>query len=127
MSQKKPLFFNLDSIENLSTADMVPALKMLYSGSIPKYKHSKLKFIKVRAGYSFLLNPEALFNDKSTDPSYISQYIKLAGRRNYGMYKLYKITYLDLSYYPEILLDKIKHNPLLTIANNKIYFKYEEI
>lgn len=127
MSQKKPLFFDLDSLEKLDAITTIPALKLLYSGSIPKHKRSRLNFVKLKTGGSYLLNPEALFNDKSTDPSYIVQYIRLAGRRNYGMYKLYKIKYLDLSYYPEILLDKIKHNPLLTIANNKIYFKYEEI
>lgn len=127
MSQRKPLFFDLDLLEKLDSITTVPALKLLYSGSIPKYKRSRLNFVKLRPGNSFLLNPEPLLNDTSTDPSYIVQYIRLAGRRNYGMYKLYKIKYLDLSYYPEILLDKIKHNPLLTIANNKIYFKYEEI
>lgn len=77
-------------------------------------------------GESFLLNPDALFADRSTDPLYIHQYILLAGRRDYAMYKLYAIKYLDLSYYPDIDISKINHNPLLKIAGNKLYFKYEE-
>jgi len=77
-------------------------------------------------GQSFLLNPDELLNDRRTDPSYIVQYIKLAARRDYAMYKLYNITYLDLTYYPDIDRSKISHNPLLNIAGDKLFFKYEE-
>lgn len=78
-------------------------------------------------GHSFLLNPDELLNDRRTDPSYIVQYIKLAARRDHAMYKLYNITYLDLSYYPDIDRSKISHNPLLRIAGDKLFFKYEEL
>ncbi len=85
------------------------------------------KFNRARMiGQSFLLNPDELLNDRRTDPSYIVQYIKLAARRDYAMYKLYNITYLDLTYYPDIDRSKISHNPLLNIAGDKLFFKYEE-
>jgi len=86
------------------------------------------KYVRTQMyGQSFLLNPDDLLTDRRTDPSYIVQYIKLAARRDYAMYKLYKITYLDLSYYPDIDRSKISHNPLLSIAGDKLFFKYEEI
>ena len=34
--------------------------------------------------------------------------------------------YLDLSFFFDIDLNAIKSNPLITIKENKIYFKYEE-
>jgi predicted RNA-binding protein associated with RNAse of E/G family len=58
---------------------------------------------------------------------YKAQYIRLAGRRDYAIYKYYGHKYLDLSYYLDINLDTIKNNPLTKITENKIYFKYEEI
>lgn len=79
------------------------------------------------SGNSFILNPTDLFNDRFTDPIYVVQYIKLAAKRDYAMYKLYNITYLDLTLYPDIDKSKISHNPLLKIAGSKLYFKYEEI
>lgn len=128
MSQPKPLFFNLDFIEQLDAIDTVPALRIAYYNTLPKSKYSRLKNISRTQvlGHSFILNPEPILNDNVTDPSYLVQYIRLAGRRSYALYKLYKLKYLDLSYYPDIALEKIKHNPLLNIANNKIYFKFEE-
>jgi len=129
MSSKKTLFFNLEFLESLNNVDIIPILLMYMRGTLPRSKFCKLKFINMSkmVGDSFLLNPEPLLTDKSVDPIYILQYIRLAARRNYNMYKTYKIAYLDLSYYPELNIDKLKHNPLLTIANNKIHFKYEEI
>jgi hypothetical protein len=41
------------------------------------------------------------------------------------LYKLYKVTHLDLSYFKDLDLDTLAHNPLLKITQNKIYFKYE--
>ena len=34
--------------------------------------------------------------------------------------------HLDLTYYPDLNKTAIKYNPIITIENNKIYFKYEE-
>jgi hypothetical protein len=53
--------------------------------------------------------------------------VKLASRRDYALYKKYGVTFLDMSFYPELAIDALKANPLITINQNKIYFKYEEI
>jgi hypothetical protein len=124
------LFFNLQTLETQSLNDANKFMAMLeyhYSKRLPS-KYSKYLPSKVPLnGTSYLLNPLALFNDKSTDILYKLQYIKLAGRRDYSLYKLYKYKALQLSYYPDIIYDTIKHNPLLTITPTEITFKYEEI
>lgn len=84
------------------------------------------EFSKVSlAGTSYLLNPTPLFEDKSTDILYKVQYVKLAARRDYLHYKQYKSTDLQTSYFPDILYDAIKSNPLLNITPQTIEFKYE--
>lgn len=124
------LFFNLQTLETQSLNDANKFMAMLeyhYSKRLPS-KYSKYLPSKIPLnGTSYLLNPLALFNDKSTDILYKLQYIKLAGRRDYSLYKLYKYKALQLSYYPDIIYDTIKHNPLLTITQTEITFKYEEI
>ena len=122
------LFFNLQTLESQSDNDSNKFMAMLeyhYSKRLPS-KYSKYKPSKVSlAGGSYLLNPLDLFNDKSTDILFKIQYIKLAGRRDYSLYKLYRYKALQLSYYPDIMLDAIKHNPLLNITQSEILFKYE--
>lgn len=124
------LFFNLQTLETQSLNDANKFMAMLeyhYSKRLPS-KYSKYLPSKVQLnGSSYILNPLALFNDKSTDILYKLQYIKLAGRRDYSLYKLYKYKALQLSYYPDIIYDTIKHNPLLIITQTEITFKYEEI
>lgn len=125
------LLFNLEYLESIcnSTLSYIDTLRYYHNqrmilppmGVSKKFKRASMH------GSSFLLDPVSLFNDRSTDPSYIVQYIKLAARRDYAMYKIYNITYLDLTLYPDIDRTKISHNPLLKIAGDKLYFKYEEI
>lgn len=122
------IFFNLQTLEAQSCNDSNKFMAMLeyhYSKKLPS-KYSKYKPSKVSlSGNSYLLNPVDLFNDKSTDILYKLQYVKLAGRREYSLYKLYKSKSLQLSYYPDIIYDAIKHNPLLEITQSEILFKYE--
>lgn len=119
------LFFDILTLEKASKNDPKSMLALLKQWMYKDNPYSKP--IKVSlSGKSFLLNPKPLLYDAVTDPIYKSQYIKLAGRRDYANYKLFKNTYLDLSLYPDINIGAIKHNPLLKIANNKIYFKFEE-
>lgn len=122
------LFFNLETLEAQAQGDSNKFMAMLeyhHSKRLPS-KYSKYKPSRVSlAGSSFLLNPESLFVDKSTDILYKLQYIKLAARRDYSFYKQYKIKSLQLSYYPDIILAAIKHNPLLNITQSEILFKYE--
>lgn len=121
------LFFNLELLEAESDCDPKLMLSMLerhFSKKIiPKNIHDRISYRNL-AGHSFLLDVQSLFDDTS-DIAFKAQYIRLAGRRDYSTYKTYKATYLDLSYFKDIDLDVIKHNPLLNIKNNKIYFKYE--
>jgi hypothetical protein len=105
---------------------MVEKLKLWYSRKrIPKNYATKIKPLSKLFGDSFLLNPDAFFSDTTTDIIYKSQYLQLAGRRNYSDFVHFGATYLDLTLFQDVDLDKLKTNPLLTIANNKIYFKYE--
>ncbi len=121
------LFFNLELLESESKCDPKLMLSMLerHFGKklIPKNNRDRNNYRNL-AGHSFLLNATPLFDDPP-DIAFKAQYIRLAGRRDYSLYKLYRATYLDLSYFKDIDLDAIKQNPLLDIQQNKIYFKYE--
>ena len=124
------LFFNLSLLESETQCDSTKLVEILrlhfIRKSIPKNQYSKIKPIFNLKGNSFLINPVSLFTDTSTDIVHKAQYIRLAGRRNYAIYKHYGYIYLDLSFYSDIDLNAIKSNPLLKITENKIHFKYEE-
>jgi hypothetical protein len=121
------LFFNLELLEAESDCDPKLMLSMLerhFSKKvIPKNIYDRISYRNL-AGHSFLLDVQSLFDDTS-DIAFKAQYIRLAGRRDYSLYKLYKVTYLDLSYFKDLDLNTIALNPLLQIKQNKIYFKYE--
>jgi len=125
------LLFDLYTLEQSTQCDpqkLVTTLELWFNKKIfPKNRYSKVKPLLNLSGNNYLLNPAPLFSDKTTDVAYKAQYIRLAGRRDYFQYKYYKTKHLDLSYYTDINLDAIKTNPLLTITDNKIHFKYEEI
>ena len=76
-------------------------------------------------GHSYLLNPKEFFEDKTTDIIFRVQYLKLAGMRDYSLYKQYKYIGLQTSFFPDLAYDNIKHNPLLIIKPTEILFKYE--
>ena len=124
------LFFNLQTLENQAGNDSNKFMAMLeyhHSKRLPT-KYSKYKPSKIPLnGGSYLLNPVDLFNDKATDILFKLQYVKLAGRRDYSLYKLYKYSPFNCHVYPDIIYDTIKHNPLLIITKTEIKFKYEEI
>ncbi len=119
------LFFNLEALEKAAQNDSRKLISLI------KEVNSLNKAIlapihrKILAGSSFLLNAEDLLANRSVDINYIVQYIKLAGRRDYALYKLYGVKSLPLSYFPDIDLNKINHNPLLNITQSDIHFKYE--
>ena len=126
------LFFNILVLEQETLCDpdyMVHALRLYWQKkTLPKHSRSKYKPLKQSlAGSCFLLNPKDFFNDKTTDIRYLAQYLRLSARRDYSLYKLHKIKYLDLSYFSDLNLSAIDSNPLLEITNNQIKFKYEEI
>jgi len=122
------LFFNINKLESQSNGNDLLFLNILEDYyNVKTFKRlQKLKY-KPIDGKSWLLNPSPLFNRKIADISFIVQYIKLAGRRDYTLYKLYNTLTLDISFYPNIILENIKGNPLLALINNNIHFKFEEI
>jgi hypothetical protein len=122
-------FFSLENLEKESCNNSVEFIEILETAF---YKKLPSKRKKVRAikrdlrGNSFILKLEPILQLKrSIDTAYLVQYVKLCGMRDYNMYKLYGIKTLPLSYYPDIDLNAIKHNPLLKITQTEIYFKYE--
>ena len=122
------LFFNLRKLEELACDDA--HLFMLYLWyhytKTPPKTHKHLKFTKPDLrGNSFILNPAPLFQRDSVDILFKIQYIKLAGRRDYLLYKQYKYKGLQTSYFPDLAYDAIKSNPLLEIKPTEILFKYE--
>jgi hypothetical protein len=124
------LFFNISLLEQDTQCNpklMVEKLRLWYGRKrIPKSYDTKIKPISRLFGDSFLLNPQDFFSDTKTDITYKSQYLQLAGRRIWSDYIHFGATYLDLSLFEDVDLIKLKTNPLLTIKNNKIYFKYED-
>lgn len=124
------LFFDLQILEEDTACDpiyLVIALHKFYKGQrLPKNAKETFKPLRrLKAGTSFLLNPVEFFDDKGSDPIHKAQYIRLAGRRDYLLYKQYGIKSLDLTLYPDLDLAAISSNPLLTIANKQLHFKYE--
>ena len=124
------IFFNLETLEAQSCNNTTQFLSMLefhYTKRLPANRFVKLKPSKVPlVGYSFLLNPLDFFKDNTTDPLFRVQYIRLAARRDYNLYKQYNYKALQTSYFPDIKYDSIKYNPLLNITPTEISFKYEE-
>lgn len=124
------LFFNLKTLEEQSCNDYNKFISMLYyhwNKAAPLTKSNKSDRSKVPLnGYSYLLNPSDLFKDNTTDIIFKVQYIKLAGMRDYTLYKYYKYTGLQKSFFPDLAEDNIKHNPLLIIKPTEILFKYEQ-
>jgi hypothetical protein len=118
MRQRNLLKFDLFKLKNLSNNNPSKILLTLEN----HYKRSNSDIV----GSNFILNPDKFFSDRSTDILYKAQYIELAGRRSYQHYKDLGYKHLDLSYYPDLNITAIKYNPIITIENNKIYFKHEE-
>lgn len=123
------LFFNVDVLEQESngSATLLVAMLKNHWTPTPINKYNFKTFSKKSlAGKSFILNPRDLFGDKTTDILYKVQYIRLAAKRDYLLYKQYKYKGLQTSYFPDLAIDNIKHNPLLIISPTQILFKYEE-
>lgn len=125
MAEKSTLFFNLQNLEKLSEGNPIKAVELLKALHLDRLL--KIGFKQKLRGNSFLLRPDPILSDRTTDILYIYQYISLAARRDYALYKLYGVKYLVLSYFPDLIsLDNIRTNPLLEVTNKEIYFKYEK-
>lgn len=125
------LLFDIETLERETKCNpeyMVTALRHYYNKrTIPVNAREKYKpLTKNLRGKSYLLNPQDFFSDVTTDIVYRAQYLRLAGRRDYSHFKYYGIKYLDLSFLPDVSTEIIKTNPLITINNQILKFKYEE-
>jgi hypothetical protein len=122
------MFFDMKTLQEQSKNSPQLMLKMLenfYYKRIPKNKADKANFCaKSIIGDNFILCPERLFSAQ-VDVNYKVQYLILAAKRDYMFYKIYAVTYLDLSYFPDLDIGKIRGNPLMEVINNKLYFKLE--
>lgn len=121
-------FFNEELLERLSNNDPFKYIALLdyhVTGKLPrstsKYRPARVSLI----GRSFLLNPGPLLNLKSCDIYHIVQYVKLAAKRDYSWYKLYGSTGIDLLYFPELDKAAVRNNPLLSVTNSHVNFKFE--
>lgn len=123
------LFFSLDKLEKQTQGSDTKFMQILHDYYLTKANNrptlSGLKYRKI-IGNSYLLNPQPLFN-QTLDIAYVVQYIKLAARRDYLLFTMFKQITLDLSYFPDLDVSVISRNPLLNIKNNHIHFKFEEI
>ena len=121
------LFFNLAQLQlaaNGNSTTLVKELKQYFLYRNKKLNGYYLPKYSLFGGTSFLINPKELFNDSALDV-YKAQYIILAGKRDLNLYKEYKVATLDLSFFPDLQVEKIKNNPLLDIKQQQIKFKYE--
>lgn len=117
-----PLFFNLDILHKKAKNDPTKIVELLRKYYLEKTNNT---YITTNLqGKGFLINPKELFSSKENDV-YKAQYIILASKRDYFLYNKYGITTLQLSYYPDINIEKIKYNPLLIINKTEIGFIYE--
>lgn len=120
------LLFDVLKLEKLAGNDVNVFLKLFTlhekNSLLPLYVKGSLY------GSSFILNPRPLTKaPKNFEKAYLVQYIKLAGRRDLTLYKQFGVKYLPISYHPDLNIDVIKHNPLLKIKENNLYFKFEEL
>ncbi|CAB4134187.1 hypothetical protein UFOVP273_25 [uncultured Caudovirales phage] len=127
------LFFDLKKLEAEAAKtpysypySFIKLLQYHYEGTKVVHSRQKIKPIKNLAGTSFLLNPAPIFNSSGVDIVFRMQYVQLAGRRDYALFRFHEVIYLDTTYFPDLDMEVVKRNPLLTITNKHIHFKYEE-
>lgn len=120
----KTLFFNIEALNKYAKGDLVKLFDTLR-----KYKDRRILQPLLDAklhGSSYLLKPSLLLNSKE-DILFKYQYLVLAAKRDYTLYQYYSVKHLLLSFYPDLLhINVLKNNPLLTVTNTEIHFKYEE-
>jgi hypothetical protein len=125
---KKPFYYNIEKLLKASKNDPILTFKMLenyYYKVVPKSRKALKYTANLSEGNNFLINTEKLL-DSPVDINHKFQYLLLTSKRDILMYAEYGCTYLDLSYWPDLLVDRIKSNPLLNITQTKIHFLFED-
>lgn len=116
------LFFNLEKVTKLARKDPRVFLTLLQNQYLKNTKYDP-----ALVGKSYILNIQPLFYSKELDILHVVHYIQLAARRDYFLYKSTNFIALDTSYFPDLNMESVLSNPLLTLNNKLINFKYEEI
>jgi hypothetical protein len=89
----------------------------------PAYSYSTIDW----SGDSFLVNPELLFiYEKQYKLKEIAQYVGIAGLRNLNDFIVFGKRTLDLAHSP-VGKDIINKNRLLSVVDDSIHFKWEEV
>ena len=126
------IFYNWKKIlkeSNGKVGDILAILDILtYQKPPVNRKDRRFRFWqKSFHGESYLLHPEALFIQRTRySDKEIAQYAGIASLRNYFDYRSRKDTTLDLIYFTGNQ-DIINQNRLLSIEDDRIHFKFEEI
>lgn len=124
-------FFDYEKLLKEADGNAIRMLEVLRFKVHPEWARSSKDMVLVAkakriVGKSFAINLEALIKDLGTDPLYKQQYLLLASKRDFTLYRQHRELGLPLSYFPDLDLNKIRSNPLLVVRNNNLYFKYEE-
>jgi hypothetical protein len=120
-------FEKLTKLANYKPYDTLSLLEAYCTRTKPRLYISKKALVPPKIhGDSWLIHPYRLISSQSAEDAYKYQYLALASKRDYTLYLTYKVAHLPISFFPDIQLEKIRFNPLLTISNNNIHFKYEE-
>lgn len=115
---RKAIFYSWDRVLKDSNKDSIKILEIFKSINLGKDR------VQYR-GNSFILNLTELIHSNYTISEKID-YLGLCSLRNYFDYEYQKESGLFL-YFSPISIEKIKLNRLLTINDDYIKFKYEEI
>lgn len=120
------MLFDINTLTRQAKGDpklMVKMLENFYYNKLPKNQFDRKNFSTVSLhGGNFIENPDHLFKSK-VDPVYKVQYLILAAKRDYLMYTQYGITDLDLSFFPDLNVNALSGNPLVTVTDKHIKFK----
>lgn len=99
---------------------------------LPKFmSREPYKIVKMAAmqvypiGSCFILNINEVLK-KTNSPNDLYMYLELASKRNVFDYNIRGILHLPIILVEEYKLEWVERNPLLTIENDNIYFKYEQ-
>jgi hypothetical protein len=124
------LFFDWRKIHRASKGNAKKVVLIVRSMLYPplnKYDATYPFYLRDFSGKSFLVNIEkVLEEDFFYRPKEIAEYVALASFRNYAYYATTGDTSLDLLHSP-VRQDIITNNRLLSIENDRVRFKYEEV
>lgn len=111
-------FFNYENLFIAANGNPDKMLKLI----------SDEKLIQELLGHSWIKNLDSIVGSYLVSSRHKAEYIGLCALRDYSNYTKYGDTSLHIDLIPEYIPWKIlvRENPLLTLTDNIIKFKYEE-